>query len=240
MPPKSKNVKTSNKKVKKTEKKVDKTSNKKVKKTEKKVDKTSNKKVDKTSNKKVDKTSNKKVDKTSNKKVKKTEKKVDKPSDKKVDKPSDKKVKKTDKKVEFEEEDEDIEDDDDIDFNIEEEDFFDEKNFQDFDNKIKFHIFDPNTYENELHKEIIIAHPQNRKTSEIITKFEFTDVVSNRAKQIENGSKIFVDIKNESDPIVMAEMEIKMKQCPLAVRRMLSNNFAEIWEVNEMIVPYLK
>jgi DNA-directed RNA polymerase subunit K/omega len=216
MPPKSKkNVKISNKKV----KKVDKISNKKV------------KKVDKISNKKV-----KKVDKISNKKVKKVEKKTE----KKVEKKTEKKVeKKTEKKVEIEEDEED-EDDDNIEFDIEEEEFFDEKNFQDFDNKIKFHIFDPNTYENELHKEIIIAHPQNRKTSEIITKFEFTDVVSNRAKQIENGSKIFVDIKDESDPIVMAEMEIKMKQCPLAVRRMLSNNFAEIWEVNEMIVPYLK
>ena len=64
-------------------------------------------------------------------------------------------------------------------------------------------------------------------------------MVSIRAKQIENGSKIFVDIGAEDNPITMAEMEIKMKQCPLSIRRFISNNIAEIWNVNEMIVPYV-
>ena len=75
-------------------------------------------------------------------------------------------------------------------------------------------------------------------SSEVITKFEFTDVVSNRAKQIENGSPIFVDIKNESDPIKMAEMEIRMRSCPLSIRRIIGNNICEIWDVNDMIIPY--
>jgi DNA-directed RNA polymerase subunit K/omega len=129
---------------------------------------------------------------------------------------------------------------DDIEFDADEDEFFDEKNFKDFNTKIKFHVFDPDKYENEIHKEIIIVPSQYRKTSEVITKFEFTDVTSNRAKQIENGSKIFVDIGDESDPVVMAEMEIKMKQCPLAIRRLISNNIAEVWDVNEMIIPYIK
>ena len=129
---------------------------------------------------------------------------------------------------------------DDIEFDADEDEFFDEKNFKDFNTKIKFHVFDPDKYENEIHKEIIIVPSQYRKTSEVITKFEFTDVVSNRAKQIEDGSKIFVDLGDESDPVVMAEMEIKMKQCPLAIRRLISNNIAEVWDVNEMIIPYIK
>ena len=133
-----------------------------------------------------------------------------------------------------------IEADDNIEFDADEDEFFDEKNFKDFNTKIKFHVFDPDKYENEIHKEIIIVPSQYRKTSEVITKFEFTDVTSNRAKQIENGSKIFVDIGDESDPVIMAEMEIKMKQCPLAIRRLISNNIAEVWDVNEMIIPYIK
>jgi DNA-directed RNA polymerase I, II, and III subunit RPABC2 len=125
-------------------------------------------------------------------------------------------------------------------FEAQEEEFFNENNFKNANTNIKFHVYDPDKYKNEIHQEIIIIPPEYRKTSEVITKFEFTDVVSNRAKQIENGSKIFVDIGTEDNPIIMAEMEIKMKQCPLSIRRFISNNIAEIWNVNEMIIPYFK
>lgn len=133
-----------------------------------------------------------------------------------------------------------MEADNEIEFDADEDEFFDTNNFKKFNTKIKFHVFDPDKYENEIHKEIIIVPNQYRKTSEVITKFEFTDVTSNRAKQIENGGKIFVDIGDEDDPVVMAEMEIKQKQCPLAIRRLISNNIAEVWDVNEMIIPHIK
>ena len=118
------------------------------------------------------------------------------------------------------------------------EEFFDEKNFKDFNSKIQYRIFDPEQYVSEVHREIIVVPSKYRKTSEVITKFEYTDVTSNRAKQIENGSPVFTDIHDESDPIKMAELEIRMKRCPLSIRRMISNNICEIWDVNEMIVPY--
>ena len=128
---------------------------------------------------------------------------------------------------------------DDIDeFEVQEEEFFNENTFKNANTNIKFHVYDPDKYKNEIHQEITIIPNEHRKTSEVITKFEFTDVTSNRAKQIENGSKIFVDIGDEDNPIKMAEMEIKMKQCPLSIRRFISNNIAEIWNVNEMIIPY--
>jgi DNA-directed RNA polymerase subunit K/omega len=135
--------------------------------------------------------------------------------------------------------DSDIDDvDSDIDFNADEEKFFDVQNFKDFNEKIKFYVFDPDQYKNEMRKELIIVPDQYRKTSEVISKCEFTDVVSNRAKQIEDGSPIFVDIGDEDDPIVMAEMETRMKKCPLSILRMISNNIAEVWSVNDMIVLY--
>ena len=134
--------------------------------------------------------------------------------------------------------DDEAESDNDLEFDVDEDEFFDENNFKDFNNKIQFRVFDPEKYETEMHKEIVIVPSAYRKTSEVITKFEFTDVVSNRAKQIENGSPIFVDIKDETDPIAMAELEIRLKRCPLSIRRLISNNIAEIWEVNEMMIPY--
>lgn len=119
------------------------------------------------------------------------------------------------------------------------EELFNNNMLKNANKNINFNIFDPEKYVNETHQEIVIIPNKHRKTSEVITKFEYTDVISNRAKQIENGSKIFVDIGGEDNPIAMAEMEIKMKQCPLSIMRYISNNIAEIWHVNEMIIPYV-
>jgi len=135
--------------------------------------------------------------------------------------------------------DDDTEIDENKDTDLETEELFNNNTFKNANTNIKFNIFDPDKYINNIHQEIIIIPNEHRKTSEVITKFEFTDVTSNRAKQIENGSKIFVDIGTEDNPIIMAEMEIKMKQCPLSIRRFISNDIAEIWNVNEMIVPYV-
>ena len=133
---------------------------------------------------------------------------------------------------------EEIDEIEDIEYNYELDEFFNDKNIKEFNPNIKFRVFDPESYVNELHKEIIIVPDNFRRTSDAITKFEFTDVVSNRAKQIENGSRVFVDIKDETDPIKMAELEIRLRKCPLSVRRLIGHNIAEIWNVNEMIIPY--
>lgn len=178
------------------------------------------------------KKSTKSAVKKGSKKATSTKKSAKKASAKKTDI-----VKVEDKQIELIDDDDD-DDVEDVEFDAEEDEFFDKKNFKEFGENIKFRVFDPERYETELHKEIIIVPKNYRKTSEIITKYEFTDVVSNRAKQIENGSRIFVDIGDEDNPIKMAEMEIRKKRCPLSVRRMISNNIAEIWDVNEMSIPY--
>jgi DNA-directed RNA polymerase I, II, and III subunit RPABC2 len=212
--------------------------NSKTDKTKPKINKTS--KTSKTKTDKTSKTSKTKTNKTSKTKTDKTKTdKTDKTDTTKTDKS---KTDKTDKTVTIIEnndvEDEDDEETDNIDIDADEDEFFDEKNFEDVNPHIQYHIYDPEKYENEIHKEIIVVPNNYRRTSEVITKFEYTDVTSNRAKQIENGSPIFTDIKGESDPIKMAELEIRMKRCPLSVRRMISHNICEIWDVNDMIIPY--
>ena len=117
------------------------------------------------------------------------------------------------------------------------EDEFYEKKINEFDD-IKYKMYNPDTFTSITHKEINIVPKNERRTSNIITQYEFTEVVSIRSKQIEDGSRIFIDIKKLSDPIEIAEREIKEKRCPLTIRRMLCDEIAEIWEVNEMIIPY--
>jgi DNA-directed RNA polymerase subunit K/omega len=119
-----------------------------------------------------------------------------------------------------------------------EDEFIEKTQYKDFNPNIKFNVFDQENFIEETHKEIVIADASTRRTSEVMTYFEYTEVVSNRAKQIENGGKIYTDIGNLANPIEMAELEISMKKCPLSVMRMISSNIAEVWEVNEMVVPY--
>jgi DNA-directed RNA polymerase I, II, and III subunit RPABC2 len=97
----------------------------------------------------------------------------------------------------------------------------------------------PNNFvDNNLHKIDIITPKAFRLTSEILTVAEYTRVISERAAHITNGSKIFADIGLESDPISIAKLELKQKKSPMMVRRYTARNICELWEVNEMIVPF--
>ena len=69
-----------------------------------------------------------------------------------------------------------------------EDEFFNSSNFKEFDD-IEYKIYDPDKFTNITHKEINIVPNNLRRTSDLITKYEYTEVVSIRAKQIENGSK---------------------------------------------------
>jgi hypothetical protein len=93
-------------------------------------------------------------------------------------------------------------------------------------------------YKPALIKEIVFLHPNNRLTSECMTKFEYAEVISIRAKQIENGGICFTDVSNLTDPREMAIKEITEKQCPITVIRMLTDVIGERWNINEMAIPY--
>lgn len=94
-------------------------------------------------------------------------------------------------------------------------------------------------YKPVIRSEIVYKLPEDRITSEVMTKFELTEVISIRAKQIENDiSVIFVDVENLTDPIEIAKKEIIEKKCPLSIVRMITDKIAEKWHVNEMAIPY--
>lgn len=117
---------------------------------------------------------------------------------------------------------------------------FTEQILSEYKSPFEYHIFDPKEYKYETHKDIIIVKPEHRITSEIMTKYEYTEVISVRAKQIENNGTIFCDIEpNIDDPIKFAEMEVIQKKCPLNILRMYNLNYGELWSVNEMEMPVM-
>lgn len=100
-------------------------------------------------------------------------------------------------------------------------------------------ILDPKNYvDNSLHKIDIVTPNEYRITSEIMSVAEYTRVISERASHISSGAKIFIDVGLESDPINIAKNELKQKRSPMQIRRYTSRNILEIWEVNEMIIPF--
>jgi DNA-directed RNA polymerase I, II, and III subunit RPABC2 len=96
-------------------------------------------------------------------------------------------------------------------------------------------------YKPVIRSEIVYVHPDNRITSEIMSKFELCEVRSHRAKQLESGLPAFTDIGNLTDPLAIANKEILDKKCPLDIVRVIleHNNMkiAEKWHVNEMGIP---
>lgn len=86
---------------------------------------------------------------------------------------------------------------------------------------------------------IKIVPKEERITTDVISRYEYTEVISIRAKHIENGGMIYTDIKNETNPIKMAEMEIHDRKCPLTIIRYINYKTIELWEVNELIIPLL-
>jgi len=90
----------------------------------------------------------------------------------------------------------------------------------------------------QVRREIIILAPENRRTSEFMTKFECCNLISLRAKQIEDGGPIFVDEGELTDPREIAKLEIQQRKCPLSIIRYITDTIVEEWDANEMGVNW--
>jgi hypothetical protein len=89
-------------------------------------------------------------------------------------------------------------------------------------------------YKPEVRKETVYLTANNRRTSENMSQFEYTEIISLRSKQIELGGQCFTTTDGISDPIKKAEKEMRDRKCPLDVVRSLSAYVAERWHANEM------
>lgn len=90
--------------------------------------------------------------------------------------------------------------------------------------------------EGDLKHEIIVKS-ENRITSNMLSIYEFIELISIRASQIANGSYVFTDVNGYSDPIEMAKKELIDNKCPLYVKRAIGMNRHELWSPNVMSKP---
>ena len=73
------------------------------------------------------------------------------------------------------------------------------------------------------------------KTVPFLTKYERSRVLGLRAKQINSGSDIFVDVPPSIiDGYAIAKIELEQKKIPFIIRRPLPNGVSEYWSVNDL------
>jgi DNA-directed RNA polymerase I, II, and III subunit RPABC2 len=67
----------------------------------------------------------------------------------------------------------------------------------------------------------------------MMTKYEKTRIIGTRATQIAMGAAPMVECTELSDPLRIAEKELKEFRVPLVIRRFLPDGSYEDWKVSE-------
>lgn len=126
----------------------------------------------------------------------------------------------------------------------------DEENLKKFDKEVReeflvnFHPESVNHNYDEIYtlsrvtrnKENIIIDDLHR-TLPILSKYEMTRVLGQRAKQLNTGSKPFIEIEeNVIDGYLIAKEELHQKRIPFIIRRPLPSGGSEYWNLADLEV----
>ena len=75
-----------------------------------------------------------------------------------------------------------------------------------------------------------------RITTRYLTKYERARVLGTRALQISMNAPVMVDLDGETDPLKIAEKELRERKIPIIIRRYMPDGSHEDWAVDELIV----
>ena len=72
-------------------------------------------------------------------------------------------------------------------------------------------------------------------TLPILTRYEKAKIIGLRAKQINNGAPVLIDVPhNVIEGLTIAEWELMEKKVPFIIRRPLPNGGSEYWKVSDL------
>ena len=89
--------------------------------------------------------------------------------------------------------------------------------------------------EENYNKELIPK--EQRQTTPFLTKYEKARIIGARALQISKNSPILISNEqrgDETDPILIAEIELREKKIPFIIRRYLPDGSFEDWPVRDL------
>ena len=124
----------------------------------------------------------------------------------------------------------------------------DEEEYKKFDEEINFNFVKKNHPESltanaiEIEKLCVIKRNGNQeiddelhRTLPILTKYEKTRILGQRAKQLNNGSKSLISVPADVlDGYLIAQLELEKKVLPFIIRRPLPNGTSEYWKLNDL------
>jgi DNA-directed RNA polymerase subunit K/omega len=88
----------------------------------------------------------------------------------------------------------------------------------------------------------VVKNPEDRKTSNHMSLYEYASLIGIRGQMIENGDLVFVEIGDMTDSISIAKQELREKMHPLSVVREISRkgnvSVVEVWSANELICDF--
>ena len=77
------------------------------------------------------------------------------------------------------------------------------------------------------------------RTLPIMSKYEKTRILGQRAKQLNSGNKPFIVVpKNIMDGYLIAQEELMQKKLPFIIRRPLPNGGSEYWRIKDLEILY--
>ncbi len=94
-------------------------------------------------------------------------------------------------------------------------------------------IFEQIDPEIELKRNMRVPDDE-RITIPKLTKYEKVRLLGTRAKQISDGSKVFIKSKNVKNAMDISELELENKVIPLKIKRPLPNGKYEIWSIKDL------
>eukprot|EP00871_Galdieria_phlegrea_P004687 jgi/Galph1/5219/GphlegSOOS_G3896.1 len=79
------------------------------------------------------------------------------------------------------------------------------------------------------------ADVSKRITTRFLTKYERARILGTRALQISLGAPVMVDLEGETDPLEIAQKELRERKIPITIRRYLPDGTFEDWNVDELM-----
>merc|ERR1712037_972423 len=73
-------------------------------------------------------------------------------------------------------------------------------------------------------------------TSPYMTKYERARGLGTRALQIAMCAPVMVELEGETDPLVIAQKELKMRKIPIIIRRYMPDGSFEDWSIQDLII----
>ena len=112
-------------------------------------------------------------------------------------------------------------------------------------NKDMLYSYHPETKQINYKELLTLSKITKNKRGEIIdplhttipflTRYEKANILGLRAKQINHGSSIFVDVPREIiNGHIIASMELKEQKIPYIIRRPIPNGGSEYWKVSDL------